>query len=137
MEAVNPNFPCKVIIFSIQKSIDEGKDPYTGTCQAWYIRNKKYLDTTKYEFAVGLNNQKVSLGAFKINTWKDVRDSNNKIRYKFEGEEKAELKNLSWHKQIAVNKNYFRFGAFFVVEFDGQGKFRLIRPGTDQRWFDC
>jgi hypothetical protein len=130
--SVNPNFPYKVIMFSIYKAISGGRDPYSATRSAWIIKNDIYLDTSKYEYAVGLQDG-ISLGAYKINKWELVPNSR---RWEFEGIEIPELMKLTWHKQIELSKGYWQRGEFFVIDFDGKGKFRGIKPNKNQ-WYDC
>jgi hypothetical protein len=128
---VNPNYPCKVFMFPINNTI-EVKDKYLATRSAWRITNK-YRDTSEYEYAVGLQHG-FSISAYKIKKWLPVPNS---IKWEFEKDTDApEFLNLTWHNQIDIKKGYYGFGNHFVVDFDGKGKFRLIRPNVDQ-WYDC
>jgi len=128
---INPNRPCKIFLFSIEKAIKEGRDPYDATRWAWTI-TEKYRDASEYEFAVGLV-KGVSIGAFKIKRW--IKRVGGKCE--FEGDEIAEFEGFSWIKQIDVAEAYYRYGNHLVVEFDGNGKFRVLRPGTIPQWFSC
>ena len=130
-KAINPSRPCKVFLFPIRNAISDRRDIYEATRMYWRI-TEEYRDVSKYEYAVGLD-KGVSVGAFKINKW-DCQPNNGKC--KFDGDEVNDLKGFSWNKQISVNKGYWQLGNHFVVEFDGKGKFRLIRPSNDQ-WLDC
>lgn len=129
---INPNFPCKVILFNISNTITEGKNVYEATRAAWKI-TEKYRYVSEYEYVVGLQHG-ISLGGYRVTRW--IRIPINDDRYKFEGEEILEFKGFSWHTQINVNLGYWQRGQHFIVEFDGNGQFRLIRP-NDNKWRSC
>jgi hypothetical protein len=137
---INPNFPCKVMFLNIRNIVcglrgTEKRSPLEATRKYWEIV-EKYRDNNVYEYAVGLI-EGISKTAYKINRWYPTEDKQYEGCYEFEaGEEKEELVGFSWHKQIDVNKRYFQKGQFFIVEFDGNGRFRLIKPSTPQ-WFGC
>ena len=56
--------------------------------------------------------------------------------YFFNSLEIPEFKGFSWHKQINESKGFYLRGNHFVVEFDGKGNFKLIRPDKKE-WFSC
>jgi hypothetical protein len=128
---INPKHPCKIFVFSIRKSYN-GNNVYDATRSAWQ-KIKNFIDISEYKYAVGVVN-KYSLGSFKINDWKPVLDN----RYEFTGDEISEFTGFSWDKQINEAGGWWRFGGPLVVEFDGNGKFRLLLPGTmKDNWVDC
>jgi len=130
LKPINPNFACRIFLFSIHNGLlRENNDKYEATRKYWKI-SEKYRDVSEYEFAVGLV-KGISLVSYRINKW--ICDSESK-KYIFEGEEISEFEGFSWYKQI--NDKYWLRGQHFVVEFDGKGKFNLIRPNKGQ-WFDC
>ena len=129
---INPGRPCRIFVFPIQNAITEGKDIYDSTRGCWRI-TEKYRDVSVYEFAVGLQNG-VSVGAYRIKQWSSVPEEDNKGR--FDGEEIAEFNGFTWHRQIDPVKGYWGYGNHLVVEFDGRGKFQLIRP-EKKLWYDC
>jgi len=131
---INPNFPCKVIIFSIHNNIKK-MPVYEATKAAWKIP-EKYQNFTEYGIAVGLEN-KISMGAYKINKWYPCKDNNK--RYEFEGEEILEFESCTWYKQIELVEAYFRYGGIPIIEFDGNGRFKILRGSKDNKdkWFNC
>ena len=74
------------------------------------------------------------MGAFKLTKQWDIVPNSN--RWEFNGIEEPNLLNYTWHKQIEISKGYWQRGEFFVVDFNGKGKFRLIRHEKNQ-WYDC
>jgi hypothetical protein len=138
---INPNFPCKVIFLNIRNMVCglrgvEKRSPLEATRKCWEI-SEKYRNTDVYEFAVGLVDG-ISKTAYKINKWYPTEDKQSEDCYDFEaGEEKKELLDFNWNKQIAVNKRYWQKGQFFIVDFDGNGRFRLVKPSTAGQWYDC
>jgi len=131
-KAINPKKPCRVFLFPIHNAIKEGKTVYDATRSAWTI-TEEYRNIFDYEFAVGLQNY-ISLGSYKIERWNSIYNTKNK--YEFEGKEISDFKGFSWYKQIYLSIGYWQHGNHFVVEFDGNGKFKLLRPNKNQ-WFDC
>jgi len=133
VKPINPKYPCKVLLFPVYRALAGGKNVYNATRYCWRIA-EKHRDVSEYKFAVGLKSG-VSEGGYEIKEWKYVPQSN---RYEFEKEREASnLQGFSWYKQINTNKGYWGFGNHFIVEFDGKGKFRLIRPDSEDQWFDC
>jgi len=128
---INPNFPCKVIMFNIGNAIKEGHTIYDSTRASWKI-SEKYRDINEYRYVVGLQ-RGYSLGAFKINKWNYTPD---RKRHFLDGEDVSELTGYSWYRQISVNMGWWQRGSHFVVEFNGTGQFRLIRPHNEE-WIEC
>jgi len=131
-KAINPKNQCRIFLFPIHDTIKEGKTVYDATRSAWTI-TEEYRNISKYEFAVGLQNF-ISLGSYKIENWKSIYNTKNK--YEFEGKEIPDFKGFSWQKLIYQSIGYWQRGNHFVVEFDGNGKFKLLRPNKNQ-WIDC
>lgn len=42
-----------------------------------------------------------------------------------------------WSKQRNLCMGHWQFGGYLVVEFDGNGKFRILKGIKDDRWRDC
>jgi len=143
MASVNPNFPCKVIVFNIKKSLYGLKNfskrpPYEAARKYWVI-NEKHRDCEIYEYSVGLVDG-VAETAYKINKWFPTKEKQYIGKYEFEGSETKEsiqLKSVSWRKERDLCMGYFQFGGFLVVEFDGNGKFRMLRGTKNDQWHDC
>jgi hypothetical protein len=129
-KTVNPNHACMVFLFPIQNAMKE-RSIYDSTRNAWKITDE-YKDVLKYEFAVGLCSG-YSEGAYRLKRWKPIGDAR---KCEFDGEEITEFKGLTWNKQIEEAKGYWQRGNHLVVEFDGKGNFRMIRPGKD-KWIEC
>ena len=130
VKPINPDHPCKVFIFSIGKALAGGASEYDGTRRWWRI-TEHYRDIFEYKFAVGLKDG-ISLGAYEIEKW---NYSSQYDKCEFEGNEFPELKGFTWYRQIDVGS--WKFGMHLVVEFDGNGKFRLLRPNKEDKWIDC
>ena len=126
---INPNKSCKIFIFSIGNAISGGKNEYDATRRWWRI-TENYRNFSEYEFAVGLKNG-ISLGAYKINKWVYNQEYD---KCEFKGVEINDFKGYSWYKQI--NVGCWKFGSHLVAEFDGNGKFKLLRPNKPN-WIDC
>ena len=143
MEFVNPNFPCKVIVFNIKNSLYglkglERRTPYEAARKYWEI-NEIHCDFEIYEYSVGLVDG-IAETAYKINSWFETKEKQYFGRYEFEGSETKEsiqLKSVSWRKERDLCMGYFQFGGFLVVEFDGNGKFRMLKGTTNDQWHDC
>jgi hypothetical protein len=128
---ISPSFPCKVFVFPIGKMKRENIKEETR--KYWNI-TKKYQDTTEYEYAVGVE-KGYSVSAYKLTKWKLTKDVRYVGKYEFEGDEFPDFKGFSWKKQIETT-GYWNHGNHLVVEFDGNGKFKLERPDKPI-WFDC
>ena len=126
---INPTEPCKVFIFPIGNAIAAGASEYEGTRRWWRI-TEQYRDVSEYEFAVGLKDR-ISISAYKLKRWNYNPDYG---KCEFEGEEITELKGFSWY--IQTSTGYWNHGNHLVVEFDGKGKFRRIRP-KEGEWINC
>jgi hypothetical protein len=130
---INPNHPCKIFLLPIHRAIAKGESPYEATQKAWRVA-ERYRDVSEYEFVAGLKGG-ISLTAYKIKKWICLPQS-NKCKFEKDGEEISEFKEFTWHKQINAAKGYYGYGNHLMVEFDGKGKFKLIRPDKEQ-WMDC
>jgi len=143
MEFVNPNFPCKVIVFNIKKSLFglngfEKRPPYEAARKYWVI-SEAHRDCENYEYSVGLVDG-IAETAYKINSWLKTKEKQYIGRYEFDGLEtkkSMQLKGVSWRKQRALCMGHYQFGGYLVVEFDGNGKFRILKGTTDDKWHNC
>jgi len=143
MESVNPNFSCKVIVFNIKNALLGLKDfsirsPYEAARKYWEI-NKEYRNCEIYKYSVGLIDGNAET-AYKINKWFPTQEKQYIGRYEFEGSETKktmQLKGFSWRKQRALCMGHWQFGGYLVVEFDGNGKFRILKGLADDQWHKC
>ena len=129
---INPNYSCKVFLFPIQNNVAKGISIYESTRRIWKVI-EIYRNVSQYEFAVGLQNG-LSLGSYRIKNWNYLSEYK---KCEFIGEEISDFKGFTWNAQINIAKGYWQRGNHFVVEFDGNGKFRLERPNTNNQWFNC
>jgi len=137
MEFVNPNFSCKVIVFNIKNSLYglkglKKRPPYEAARKYWEI-NEEHRNSDIYKYSVGLVDG-VAVTAYKIKNWFPTKEKQYIGRYEFEESETKEtiqLKDYSWRKQRALCMGHWQFGGYLVVEFDGNGKFRILKGSKD------
>ena len=127
--AINPTKPCKIFLFPIQNALSGGRSVYDATRHAWTI-TRNYKNVSEYEFAAGLE-KGISKGSYRITEWIDLHGN----KCEFNGIEISDFTGFSWFKQI--NIGYWNYGNHLVVEFDGNGKFRLLRPNKENEWINC
>ncbi|MEK0413988.1 MAG: hypothetical protein RL070_1476 [Bacteroidota bacterium] len=136
---VNPDTSyASVFLFSIQNASQNRDNVYDATRAYWKVSEqyKKQLNS----YAVGIVNN-ISKSSFKIDTWyKD--DTYRKDAFVSPGHPNPvvyqALLNKNWSKIIAAAKGFWQRGQYLIVEFDGNGKFRIIRGLKDpDKWFDC
>lgn len=127
---INPEHAYKMVfVFPIQNALEKGDSEYEATRRAWYVK-KEYQKLPA--FAVGVS-QGISIGSFQIQSWSDYCK-----KHEFEGIREKSLENYSWLKIINMAKGYWQRGNYLIVEFDGNGKFRIIRgSGSNNNWIDC
>lgn len=130
-ESINPDkFYKRVFLFPIANALADGKSTYDATRGDWYIK-ESYQQTPAY--AMGIKDY-ISVGAFQVDRWEQA---GNKHRFIKSGKETS-LLNKNWSKVISVAKGYWQRGNYLIVEFDGKGKFRILRGnGLSPSWIDC
>lgn len=141
--SVNPSFPCKVIIFNIKNALHGLRDfqkrlPYEATRKYWDIMGE-HRNNNIYKFAVGLVDG-VAKTAYRINKWFPTLEEQYIGRYEFEGSETEETKELigfSFYKQRSLCMEHWKFGGYLVVEFDGKGKFIMLKGQQNSQWTKC
>jgi len=128
-QPVNPADSCDtVFLFSIHDSLEKGLSPYEGTRSSWRVAERWRNRTDA--IAVGLD-QGRSVGAFRIDDWEKAGDG----RWRFSGTElQNDLHNKRWTHVINAARGYFQRGNFLVVDFDGNGRFRVLRGSSAQEW---
>ena len=129
---ISPNFPCRVFVFSIGKF--QRENVYENTRKYWKI-TQRYQDTSLYGYAVGVING-YSESAYRLSGWNPTRNMEYEGKYEFDGEEFLTFEGFSWNKQIKKAGGFWNWGGHLVVEFDGNGKFRLERPNRPD-WTYC
>ena len=126
---INPTTPLsKVFLFSIKNGLADGRTTYDATRSAWYVK-PELQELPAY--AVGMKNG-ISVGAFQINSWASSGE-----KHEFQGIEYPPLLNYNWSKVISTARGFWQRGNYLVAEFDGKGKFRILRgAGTNKDWAD-
>jgi uncharacterized protein len=136
---INPTTPhLNVFIFPIQNALNNGVNPYNATRTTWAVSNNNQL--LKPSFAVGLKHS-ISKGSYEISSWANVIGT-NKQEFTTAGhpnpEEYVSLLNKNWNNVLAKAKGFWQRGNYLIVEFDGQGHFRIIRGSQDTKtWHSC
>ena len=139
-EVVNPTESIDtVFIFPIQNAVNLGNSIYDATRTAWYVK-EEYRNFNP-AFAVGLKNS-ISIGSFQIEQWRNAEIDPRK--YEFISENHPEptpynpLLNKRWSKIIEQAKGFWQRGDYLIVEFDGEGRFRIKRGSQDNlTWHEC
>lgn len=151
--SVNPaNDYKKVLIFNIEKSINEGKSAYEAT-RKWWPRTKKHEDATH---AVGLV-RGISYCVVEIHRWQswdeDLSPRNDcgypidytgqdwekdKLRRGFEGKVftehgSHELLNKNFSLIRDEEKRFWGYGRWLAVEFQ-EGKWKFLNPKRTRRF---
>lgn len=138
-EFVNPTTALKnVFIFPIQNALIRGISPYHATRSVWSVSN--YYRRLHPAYAVGLKNS-ISKGSYEIASWTSVTDT-GKHEFSSNGHPNPDyyppLLNKNWNNVLAMAKGFWQRGNYLIVEFDGKGKFRVIRGSQDSTtWHDC
>jgi len=138
-ELVNPNIAMYVFILLIHNAINERQNPYEATRYSWSVsQNNRNLQPA---FAVGIINN-ISVTSYEIQTWQISEANQNAWEFTSLTHPNPEffepLLNLSWRNIIAQAQAYWRFGNYLITEFDGNGRFRIIRGAPQNRnWHNC
>ena len=139
-EYVNPNFAIdNVFIFPIHNAINSGASPYNAIRSAWDVSRVNKL--LKPSYAVGLKNS-ISIGSFVISKWLTASIDSNK--YEFQSPNHPSplnfdaLLNKNWTKVLDKVKGFWQRGNYLIIEFNGQGQFKIKRGSQDiNTWHDC
>lgn len=135
---VNPANACTVFVFPIHVALTGAPSVYDATRSAWSVTTNNRALAGSY--AVGLQNA-ISRGSFEIDHWTPVAGS-GKHEFESPGHPAAityaPLLNSKWTKVLSVAKGYWQRGNYLIVEFDGNGKFKVIHGSSDRTtWHDC
>lgn len=133
-EPINPNFAFKrVFIFPIKNSLIDGRDYYEATRKSWAVTQEwQKCSQDEPSYAVGLKNG-VSFGSYKIKEW--LQDEEHKDKCQFVGEDFSDFKDKSWIEIIKKASGFWQRGNYLVVEFDGNGRVRILRgAGRSPEW---
>jgi hypothetical protein len=139
-EFVNPDIGIEnVFIFPIQNAVNRGASIYDATRMVWYVNHTNR--NLQNSIAVGLR-YAISIGSYQINNWTNtVLDSN---KHEFTAVHHptpntyAPLQNKNWINVLDKAKGFWQRGNYLIVDFDGQGHFRIKRGSQDRTtWHDC
>lgn len=138
-EFVNPMTPYKnVFIFPIQNALKNGVSPYIATRTTWAVSSNN--QSLKSSFAVGLK-YSISKASFEIEAWTNIIGS-SKQEFIATGHPNPAsyslLLNKNWNNILSKAKGFWQRGNYLIVEFDGEGHFRIIRGSQDTKtWHNC
>lgn len=139
VEPVNPKQAARVFICNISQTYP-ARDAYNATRGDW-VRKPAFAETT---VGVGLFHG-VSKGAYSIASWNIAPTNYPSIRDQFTSpgapdtpQVETEFHNKDWSKVINTVRGYWQWGNPVVIEFDGNGKFRVILGAADKKtWHSC
>jgi len=123
----------KVLLFPAPKK-QKNKDVYERCRRSWNV-TKKYrglgseADATHAVAIIG----GVSVGAYRVTKWGKLEDG----KWEFEGHPHSDLEKLNWRTVIEPAMGYWQRGNYLIVEFDGMGKFRIVRGSRKRAWIPC
>jgi len=129
-----PVNPCKaygaVFVFPVHRAIEGGREPYDATRCCWYVAERWRGENQSV--AVGLVRGR-SVGAWNIEQW---HGPNEDGKYWFEGTalDSEDLANKRWTTIIDAARGFFQRGNWLVVEFNGNGRFRIRRGSANREW---
>jgi hypothetical protein len=140
MSYVNPTVPIDMVyVFHIGKLISERENPYEATRKYWIVSKQNRNQLPAY--AVGLIN-KVSEGSYVIESWSDATEYDGRSEFSSPNHpnpiEYSPLAKKDWSRVINASLGFYLHGGYLVVQFDGKGKFRIIRGSYDKKtWHNC
>ena len=139
-EFVNPHIAIyNVFIFPIQNAINGGASIYDATRMVWYVNQANR--NLQNSFAIGLK-YAISIGSYQINNWNSAVLDANKHEFTAINHPTPNtyepLLNKNWIKVLDKAKGFWQRGNYLIVDFDGQGHFRIKRGSQDRTtWHDC
>jgi hypothetical protein len=136
---VNPSRPISaVFIFPIHNTSGSRESYYEATRKYWKIGSQ--YRSIENAFAVGVE-EGYSHAAFRIKDW--VFEEGRK-KWIFNEDPNQypdildELLRKNWKNILRPALGHFQRGAHIVAEFDGKGRFRIIKGSADKAtWHDC
>ncbi|MCL2765909.1 MAG: hypothetical protein FWD40_11635 [Treponema sp.] len=142
-KVVNPSFPCKIIVLNIKNALHglkgfQRRNHYNSTCKYWKI-NEEHRNNDIFKFVVGLVDGYAET-AYEIINWFPTKEKQYVGRYEFKGLENIKTKEFigsNFRKQRSLCMGHWQWGGYLVVEFNGKGKFKILKGQTDSQWTDC
>lgn len=123
----------KVLLFPVPRK-QKNKDIYERCRRSWKV-SKKHREPGKdanATYAVAIVGG-VSVGAYQVTKWEKLESG----KWEFEGQLYPELEKLNWRTVIEPAMGYWQRGNYLIVEFDGMGKFRIVRGSRKRAWSPC
>ena len=107
-------------------------------------KNAEEVKLGKHEVELSLVDDlknSISKGSFEIGSWTNVVGT-TKQEFTSIGHPNPvdfqPLLNKNWNNILAVAKGFWQRGNYLIIEFDGAGKFRIIRGSKDTTtWHNC
>lgn len=137
---VNPDIAIEnVFIFPTQNAINRGASIYDSTRMVWYLNQANR--NLQNSIAVGLK-YAISVGSYQINNWNTAALDANKHEFTAINHPAPTtynpLLNKNWINILDKAKGFWQRGNYLIVDFDGQGHFRIKRGSQDRTtWHDC
>jgi len=137
---INPPSPIKtVFVFPIHNEVEKGKSIYNATRGLWNI--PPIYHNLRPSYAVGLV-KSLSVGSFEIERWILAVGFTNKYEFISPNHPNPSiyqpLSNEDWSNVLAQAMGFWQFGNYLIVEFDGNGHFRIARGNPDHiTWHNC
>jgi len=130
----------RVFVFNISKSLERGEPIYQATRGLWTVVMKNRTVVPRRDFGVGLV-RGISHSSYEIASWAVVSNPLASGKCEFDSTPAGFMNpiflNMNWVKIINSAKT-FMFGKYLIVEFDGQGNFRVtLGAGPNSQWQPC
>jgi hypothetical protein len=112
----------------------KNKDVYERCRRSWEVTKKHRVqrDEAQVAHAVAIVGG-VSVGAYRVTKWNKLEDG----KWEFEGQPHSDLEKINWRTVIDAAKGYWQRGNYLIVEFDGAGRFRIVRGSRERAWLPC
>lgn len=130
----------RVFVFNISNSLERGEPIYQATRGWWKVAMRNRTVVPGRDFGVGLV-RGISHSSYEIASWTVASDPLANGKCEFDSTPAGVMNpiflNMNWMRII----NYarcFMFGKYLIVEFDGQGNFRVVLGvGPNPPWLPC
>lgn len=119
----------KVFLFPIRKALVRDKNAYLATKDAW---TKHALMEGNDAIAVGLV-AGYSEAVFKVDRWHPSDRYPSGWGFTGVEDKQSELQGKRWNA-VLKGLGYWQQGNYIVVEFDGGGKFKVLRGSKNRDW---
>ena len=123
----------KVLLFPAPRK-QKNKDIYERCRRSWKVtkKHRELGSETQPTHAVAIVGG-VSIGAYRVTKWNRLVGG----KWEFEGVHHSDLEKLNWRVVIGSAMGYWQRGNYLIVEFDGMGRYRIVRGSRRQTWVPC